>query len=64
MLLLPAAQGFVGSTVGKHLNDRGFNVVLLDNMSAGFHDNLVFDEVRFEQFVEADVKILDNLQHN
>ena len=62
-VLITGGAGFVGSQVGKHLHQRGDEVVLLDNMSFGHIDNLLLDGRPFARFVCADVRDSDFIKH-
>lgn len=44
-ILVTGGAGFIGSQVAHQLILDGHNVVLLDNMSYGHEDNLVFDDM-------------------
>jgi nucleoside-diphosphate-sugar epimerase len=59
-ILITGGAGFVGSQLGLDLHRRGDEVILLDNMSFGYLDNLVHDGAPFGRFICADVR--DDIQ--
>lgn len=59
MILLTGGAGYIGSHCVKRLMDKGFEVIVLDNLSRGFRD-----AVLTPYFVEGDIgdrAVLDNL---
>ena len=52
--LVTGGAGFIGSNVARLLAEDGYDVVVLDNLSTGFRENL--RELRSVRFVEADVR--------
>jgi CDP-paratose 2-epimerase len=58
-ILITGGAGFIGANASRHFADRGWNVVVLDNLvRRGAEDNLRWlqhDQVRFE-FHKADVR--------
>jgi UDP-glucose 4-epimerase len=54
-VIITGGAGFIGSQLGYHLHQQGYDVVLIDNMVFGYEDNLVVDGQRFGTFIEADV---------
>jgi UDP-glucose 4-epimerase len=52
--LVTGGAGFIGSNIVKHLLDEGHMVVVVDNLSSGYHSNLTpFPQV---DFIEGDVR--------
>ena len=51
-VLVTGAAGFVGSNLAKHLLDRGYSVIGLDDLSAGTQENV---DLRVE-FHKADIR--------
>jgi len=62
-VLITGGAGFVGSQLGRHLHQRGDEVVLLDNLSFGHLDNLLIDGRPFGRFICADVRDPDFARH-
>jgi UDP-glucose 4-epimerase len=58
--LVTGGAGFIGSHVTEHLVMRGLNVVVLDDLSGGFTDNIV-PGARFVQGSINDIALVDNL---
>ena len=59
-IFVSGGAGFIGSHVSEELVLNGHNVTVLDDLSGGFHDNLV-DGVRFIQGSICDVDLVNNL---
>ena len=55
-VLITGGAGFIGSQLGYHLHNQGYEVMLLDNMSYGNKDNLEIDGETFGTFIEDDVR--------
>jgi nucleoside-diphosphate-sugar epimerase len=55
-ILITGGAGFVGSQLGRRLAADGHDVVLLDNLSFGYLDNLLVDGRQFAQFVCRDIR--------
>lgn len=55
-VLITGGAGFIGSQLGYFLHQRGFEVILIDNMEFGYEDNLVVDGEAFGTFVKGDVR--------
>ncbi len=58
-ILITGGAGFVGSQLGLHLKRVGDEVVLLDNMSAGYEDNILEAGTRFAKLVVKDIRDAD-----
>jgi len=59
-ILVTGGAGFIGSHVAEELVKRGHHVVVLDDLSGGFTDNLV-DGVNFVQGTIMDVELVNRL---
>lgn len=55
-ILITGGAGFVGSQLGQELHRRGVEVTLLDDMSFGHLDNLIFAGETFGEFVVRDIR--------
>ena len=60
MYLVTGGAGFIGSHVTEELVRRGHNVVVLDDLSGGFVDNIV-DGARFVEGSINDVALVETL---
>ena len=49
--LITGGAGFIGSQLGYHLHKKGYDVILLDNMSYGNSDNLEIQGKTFGKFI-------------
>ena len=58
--LVTGGAGFIGSHVAEELVKRGFDVVVLDDLSGGFADNIV-EGAQFIQGSINDVELVNNL---
>lgn len=54
-IVITGAAGFIGSQLGKSFVDDGHDVLLIDNMSHGYLDNLVIDGKPFGKFLGVDI---------
>lgn len=59
-VLVTGAAGFIGSHVARHLNENGYTVVCLDNLSGGYPENLYKDAI-FEKGSVTDVSFINGL---
>ena len=50
-ILITGAAGFIGSQLAYRLVKDGHNITLVDNMSYGHEDNLIFDDVDLNRFL-------------
>jgi len=55
-IVITGGAGFIGSQLGYELVQQGWDVVLLDNMWAGYLDNLVIDGKTFGTFLAKDIR--------
>lgn len=55
-ILITGAAGFIGSQLGYYLNNLGYEVSLLDNLSFGFKNNLEIDGKTFGTFILDDIR--------
>tara|TARA_R100000152_G_C6743157_1_gene166884 strand:- start:63 stop:1067 length:1005 start_codon:yes stop_codon:yes gene_type:complete len=62
-ILITGGAGFIGSQLGYHLHNKGYDVILLDNMSYGNRDNLEIDGKTFGRFIEDDIRNKSILDH-
>jgi UDP-glucose 4-epimerase len=62
-IVLTGGAGFIGSQLGKSFVDAGHDVVMLDNMSYGYLDNLVIEGRPFGRFVGFDIRDPDLIKH-
>jgi len=54
-VVITGGAGFIGSQLGFALSSD-YDVLLVDNMSAGHEDNLIHEGKRFDNFICADVR--------
>ena len=59
-ILVTGGAGFIGSHVAEALVDRGHDVLVLDDLSGGFVDNIVAG-ARFQEGSITDVGLVDAL---
>ena len=60
---ITGGAGFIGSQLGYKLNQEGWAVLLIDDMSYGKPDNLVINGETFGTFIKCDVRSPDMLNH-
>jgi UDP-glucose 4-epimerase len=54
-IVITGGAGFIGSQLGYLLHKQGNDVVLLDNLSFGYEDNLLVENKAFGKFVKMDI---------
>jgi UDP-glucose 4-epimerase len=59
-VLVTGGAGFIGSHLSECLNDRGYGVVVLDDLSGGFEENVV-EGVRFIKGSINDVDLVNRI---
>ncbi len=70
-VLVTGGAGFIGSNIVRHLVKNGIDVVVLDNFSSGFHENLrdfydlniIEGDIRNEKVVKRAIKGVDTVYH-
>ena len=56
-ILITGGAGFIGSQLAYKLIKHGNEVVLIDNMSYGHEDNLIFDDLDLKKFlIKMDIR--------
>lgn len=55
-ILITGGAGFIGSQLGFYLEDKGHEVILLDNLRYGHVDNLIRDDKIHTNFICMDVR--------
>jgi len=55
-ILITGGAGFIGSQLGYYLSQRGYDIILVDNMSYGNLDNLNINGKTFGTFIEEDIR--------
>jgi len=55
-IVITGGAGFIGSQLGYRLDKKGHKVLLLDNMSFGYEDNLTINGESFGELVIADIR--------
>ena len=58
-VVITGGAGFIGSQLGYELTHQGWQVVLLDNLWAGYVDNLIVDGKTFGHFIAKDIRVPD-----
>jgi len=58
-IVITGGAGFIGSQLGHQLHLEGNEVVLVDDMSFGYDDNLIIDGQRFGTFIKSDIRQKD-----
>ena len=62
-VVITGGAGFIGSKLGYLLSTMGYQVVLIDDLSGGYEDNLIENGKSFGSFVKADIRSADILSH-
>ena len=62
-ILITGAAGFIGSQLGYRLHNEGHEVVLLDDMSFGYEENLEIDNKKFGTFIKDDIRSQSIFNH-
>jgi UDP-glucose 4-epimerase len=57
VILVTGGAGYVGSVVCRILNDKGYEVIVLDNLSQSFREN-----VQWGELVEGDIRDLNSIR--
>ena len=60
-VLVTGGAGFIGSNVVRLLTKRGYRVVVLDNLTTGYLENL--EGIQGADFVKGDVTDADTLEN-
>ncbi|MCD6491260.1 MAG: SDR family NAD(P)-dependent oxidoreductase, partial [Candidatus Korarchaeota archaeon] len=66
-VLVTGGAGFIGSNIVEELLNRGYNVIVIDNLSLGKTENIKHllennaDKIRFIEGDVRDIKILSDL---
>jgi UDP-glucose 4-epimerase len=55
-VLVTGAAGFIGSQLSYKLEKEGYHVVMIDDMSFGYEDNLIIDGKSFGEFHKMDIR--------
>jgi len=55
-VVITGGAGFIGSQLAFKLHNEGYEVVLVDDMSFGYEDNLTINGKTFGTFIQADVR--------
>ncbi len=62
-VFITGAAGFIGSQLAYHLWKHGDEIVMIDNFSYGFEDNLIFDECDFrKEIIRGDIRNMELLE--
>jgi len=62
-IVITGGAGFVGSQLGYCLDKKGYKVLLLDDMSFGYENNLTINDESFGEFVRFDIRSGDLEKH-
>lgn len=55
-ILITGGAGFVGSQCGYYFNNLNHEVIMLDNLSFGYKENLIINGSKFGTFIEEDIR--------
>jgi UDP-glucose 4-epimerase len=55
-VVITGGAGFIGSQLGHKLHNEGYEVILVDDMSFGYPDNLTIEGKTFGMFIKADIR--------
>ena len=56
-ILITGAAGFIGSQLAYKFLKEGHKIVLIDNMSYGHEDNLIFDDADLNEYlIKCDIR--------
>ena len=55
-IVITGGAGFIGSQLGYCLEKKGHDVILVDDMSFGYEDNLVVNNHKIGKFVKMDIR--------
>ncbi len=55
-IVITGGAGFIGSQLGYRLHNEGHDIILVDDMSFGYEDNLEIDGKTFGTFIKEDVR--------
>tara|TARA_Y100001949_G_scaffold173143_1_gene178275 strand:+ start:94 stop:1104 length:1011 start_codon:yes stop_codon:yes gene_type:complete len=58
-VVITGGAGFIGSKLGYELNKKGYEVLLLDDLSFGYEENLTIDGSTFGTFKKIDIRSPD-----
>lgn len=57
-ILITGGAGFIGSNLGEYLFQKGYNVIVVDNLSIGKKENLTNKKIKF---YKKNLSEIDNL---
>jgi UDP-glucose 4-epimerase len=62
-IVITGGAGFIGSNLGCVLHNQGYEVLLIDNMSFGYKENLTINNQTFGKFIEDDIRSDSIFEH-
>lgn len=62
-VVITGGAGFIGSKLAQKLSREGYEVVVIDDLSGGYEDNLLAGGEHFAKFVKADIRSQDIAPH-